>query len=131
MRRIAPALAVFLLALPAGAAAQSTTDPIVFVSFRDVHVINPDGSGQAALTASDNWTSHNHPAWSPDRTKIAVSRTSGAVEQIRQIHVMDADGSNLVNLSNLPDNTRADSMPAWSPDGTRMPTCAQAPTPRD
>jgi Tol biopolymer transport system component len=98
------------------------TDPIVFVSFRDIYVINPDGSNRTPLTSSDNFTQHFDPAWSPDRSKIAFARTSGILpsQQIQQIYVMNADGSNVVNLSNLPDNTRGDAMPAWSPDGTRI-----------
>jgi Tol biopolymer transport system component len=123
MRRIA--LIVFLLVLPGGLRGQglpAATDPIVFVSGRDIHVMNPDGSNQTQLTASDNWTQHSHPAWSPDRSKIAFSRISDRLpsQAIQQIYVMNADGSNVVNLSNLPDNTRGDAMPAWSPDGTRI-----------
>jgi Tol biopolymer transport system component len=98
------------------------TDPIVFVSGRDIYVMNPDGSNQTRLTSSDNWTQHSNPAWSPDRSKIAFSRITDRVpsQAIQQIYVMNANGSNVVNLSNLPDNTRGDGFPVWSPDGTRI-----------
>jgi len=123
MRRIA--LAVLLLMLPVGARGQAppgATDPIVHVSGRDIYVIDPDGSNERRLTSSDNFTQHYDPAWSPDRSKIAFARISGSLpsQQIQQIYVMDADGSNVVNLSNLPDNTRGDATPAWSPDGSRI-----------
>ena len=48
--------------------------------------------------------------WSPDRTKIAYGGGG-------EIFVMDADGSNLVNLSN---KRGGDYAPRWSPDGTQV-----------
>jgi len=52
-----------------------------------------------------------HPAWSPDRTRIAFSsRRNGDVD----VYVMDADGANLRQLTAEPG---ADLEPAWSPDG--------------
>lgn len=55
-----------------------------------------------------------YPAVSPDGTKIAfVSTRDGNSE----IYVMDADGSNPVNLTRHPS---ADLDPAWSPDGTKL-----------
>ncbi len=79
---------------------------------------------------ADNWTSvdwppvinlTNHPAedgsyptWSPDGTRIAFrSDRDGNFE----IYVMDADGSNPVNLT---DHSASERSPAWSPDGTKI-----------
>jgi hypothetical protein len=54
------------------------------------------------------------PAWSPDGTRIAFeSFRDGNGE----IYVMDADGSNLINLTGNPADDRA---PSWSPDGERI-----------
>ncbi|MFQ5874860.1 MAG: TolB family protein, partial [Dehalococcoidia bacterium] len=51
----------------------------------------------------------SRPAWSPDGTKIAfTSDRDGNWE----IYVMDADGSNPRNLTNLP---IGEYEPAWSP----------------
>jgi len=55
-----------------------------------------------------------HPAWSPDRSKIAfVSNRDGNFE----LYVMDTDGSEIRQLTDTPeDETR----PEWSPDGTNI-----------
>ncbi len=54
------------------------------------------------------------PAWSPDGTQVAfVSYRTGT----SQIWVMQADGSQLTNLTRT---TSYERNPAWSPDGTRI-----------
>ncbi len=54
------------------------------------------------------------PSWSPDGSSITfASFRDGDAE----IYVMDADGTNQVNLTNHPD---ADLDAVWSPDGTRI-----------
>lgn len=55
-----------------------------------------------------------HPAWSPDRSKIAfVSNRDGNFE----LYVVNADGSEVKQLTDtLEDETR----PEWSPDGTKI-----------
>ena len=53
------------------------------------------------------------PAWSPDGTKIAYVSTGRTGYEI---FVMNADGSNPVQLTNNGD----DEQPAWSPDGTKI-----------
>jgi Tol biopolymer transport system component len=54
------------------------------------------------------------PTWSPDGIHIAfTSRRNGN----NDIWMMNADGSNLVNLTN---NAGEDSQPTWAPDGNRI-----------
>src|SRR5690606_7943540 len=54
------------------------------------------------------------PVWSPDYRQIAfVSERDGN----QDIYIMDADGSNVVNLTNHPD---ADFWPVWSPEGNHI-----------
>jgi Tol biopolymer transport system component len=52
------------------------------------------------------------PRWSPDGTRIAFVRLAGAG---RGIYVMDADGSNLIQLTS-PDRPLRDHDMFWSPD---------------
>lgn len=68
-----------------------------------VFVMNADTSGLVVLTIGRD------PAWSPDGR---VAFTTGG-----DIHVMNADGSGLTNLTNAPGS---DYGPAWSPDGTKI-----------
>lgn len=57
-------------------------------------------------------------AWSPDGSQIAFVRHSGAwVDTPANIFVMNADGSNLRQLTTTPAIRQN---PRWSPDGTRI-----------
>jgi len=83
---------------------------IAFETDRDgkvaIYLINADGSGSAAQlisTPADDWA----PVWSPDGTKIGFQAGG-------DIYVMNADGSNPVNVTNTPDWN--DDI-VWSPDG--------------
>ena len=78
----------------------------------EIHVMNPDGSGQTSLT--DNAARDWHPAWSPDGTKIAFDSDR---DGDHEIYVMNADGSNATQLTN---NTDDDRGPNWSADGTKI-----------
>ena len=55
------------------------------------------------------------PAWSPDGSKIAFT---SAIDGYNEIYVMNADGSNIIQLT---DNSDWDDVsPAWSPDGSKI-----------
>ena len=77
--------------------------------------MNADGTGRTRLTdgPDDAW-----PVWSPDGTRIAFTRYVDI--DSAEIYVMDADGSNQVNLTNNPSN---DFAPAGPPTGraSRLP----------
>ena len=96
---------------------------IAFDSDRDGHsqiyVMNADGSDPRRLTR--NATGSMSPAWSPDGTKIAFTRScsygSGRYDSDNQIFVMNADGSHQRRLTQDREN---DTSPAWSPDGTKI-----------
>jgi Tol biopolymer transport system component len=75
--------------------------------------MNADGSGQTNLT--NDAAGDTIATWSPDGTKIAfASGRTGVTE----IFVMDADGSNPINVTNNPGGS--DWAPDWSPDGTKI-----------
>ena len=74
-----------------------------------VGVANPDGSGATALTGN---ICPSDPAWSPDASRIAFAAGGAACGGDREIYVMNADGSNLTQLT---DNTYDDSAPSWQP----------------
>jgi Tol biopolymer transport system component len=89
-----------------------------------IYVMNADGSNVGQLTFPDpardstghliDTTSNFHPAWSPDRTKIAFASTR---DTNPEIYVMDPNGSNVVRLTH---DAADDAQPAWSPDGSKI-----------
>ncbi|PYJ09636.1 MAG: hypothetical protein DMF06_09395 [Verrucomicrobia bacterium] len=76
-------------------------------------IVRQIGSLHQALPAPTP-TLDSDPTWSPDDTRIAFTSQN---EGYDQIYVMDANGSNLGNLTN---NPAGDFQPAWSPDGTKI-----------
>jgi Tol biopolymer transport system component len=70
--------------------------------------MNADGTGVRALTLDEGYLGYRTPTWSPDGTKIAVSRDrDGNVD----IYVMNADGTGLRRLT---DHPGVDERPTWS-----------------
>ena len=84
----------------------------------DIWVMNADGSDPEPLTNDE--FDDDQPAWSPDGSKIAFisDRDDPLAEGMYDIHVMDADGGNRVNVTNSVDVH--DIQPTWSPDGTKI-----------
>ena len=85
----------------------------------EIWVVRPDGSDARQLTSNNVWDGQAH--WSPDgrRVVFASERDSNPGWPVRrsEIHVMNADGSDVRKLTNSVDGS---STPRWSPDGTRI-----------
>jgi Tol biopolymer transport system component len=81
--------------------------------FQHLYTINPDGTGKTEIVNSQ--TEIHYPSWSPDGTKIAFSRTVFPSQNF-QIFVVNADGSNVLQLTNTGSNYGTE----WSPDGTKI-----------
>jgi hypothetical protein len=58
------------------------------------------------------------PAWDRTGTKIVFSSDRGNTEGVFDLYVMNANGSNQVNITNTP--SISEEYPAWSPDGTAI-----------
>ena len=94
----------------ASIAFESTRD----IAGGDIYTMNPDGTSQTRVTNSR--ATKCCAVWSPDHSKIAFADT---ISGIVQIFVMDANGSNLQQLTTFGPGVNA--LPsAWSPDGTKI-----------
>ena len=84
--------------------------------FNSLYAMSVLGSTPTRLTesADGSVTSYN---FSPDGSKITYSVSSNAGDPEGDIFVMNANGSNKVNITNRPG---ADRLPVFSPDGTRI-----------
>ena len=87
--------------------------------YRDVYVMNADGSGQRNLTHTPE-AGEFDPAWSPDGHQIAFTRLAGPPGEVT-IVVMNADGSAKHAVTPMLAHP-GDRAPAalWSPDGRRI-----------
>jgi Tol biopolymer transport system component len=95
----------------------------------DLMVMRTDGTGLRNLTragCSGDCLLSEYPAWSPDGRRIAFERVLGPAPSVGPppivgIFVMDADGSNVRQLTQLkPNSGTEDHGPSWSPDGRRI-----------
>lgn len=112
-------LALFTFADVAHAAFPGQNGQIAFQSFRDnsfrsdIHVINPDGTGQLNVTNFPN-AQEQTPAWSADGTQLALTSNRTGTDDIFR---MAADGTGLTQLT---DDTSGSFNPAWSPSGAQI-----------
>lgn len=94
-------------------------DKIAFERDAEIFVMDRNGRNRVRLTGQEEGViGDRRPAWSPDGTKIAFYSNRDAQDPAQwvehDIYVMNADGSNVVRLT---DHPSADRVPVWSPDG--------------
>ena len=77
---------------------------ILINGYREIFVMNADGSNARPLTNDPTRRGmYFSPRWSPDGTKIVTTfcpETRNDIDLAREIIVMNADGSNQINISN-------------------------------
>jgi len=100
------------------------SDPPILLTF-EIFVIDRDGNNETQITSDPDpgdtfQPTNTDPDWSTAANRITfVSNRDLTDRQLgTDIYAMDADGSNLVNLTQTPSDT--DSGPTWSPDGSRI-----------
>jgi Tol biopolymer transport system component len=93
--------------------------PYIVNGDEEIYVINTDQSGPVYLMSAgrltNNTSADEHPAWSPDGSKIAF--TSSRSGDWADIYVMNTDGTGQVNVTR---GGHIESHPAWSPDGSKI-----------
>jgi Tol biopolymer transport system component len=92
--------------------------PTDISGINDIFKMNPDGTGVVKLTDSKSFNADS--GWSPDGRKIAFESDRRNHQERFEIHVMDADGSNVRRLTTLPADAIYDLAPRFSPDGRRI-----------
>lgn len=116
---------------PTGAAAGRVNGLIVFGCVYRICTMAPDGTSvRDVMDGYDEGlvVAGYAPAWSPDGTKIAFtgydhegSSSGGGANY--DVYTMNADGSDLRNLTKTPDDVArgaSQGPPVWSPDGTML-----------
>ena len=79
---------------------------IAFYNGKGINLMNADGTNQTVLTSDGN--GYGTLTWSPNGQRIAFTCDG--------ICIVNADGSNPINITNNP----ADYSPDWSPDGQKI-----------
>jgi TolB protein len=86
----------------------------------DVWTMNVSGRDRIKVTDDEGWD--YDPSWSPDGSMIAYEHFEAidASSDLVWIHVINADGSGMVELNPTGAEHPADIEPSWSPNGNRI-----------
>jgi hypothetical protein len=84
-----------------------------------IDVMNPDGSGQTAVTAPPSGQNDGDPDFSPDGSRIVFQRCCDANGN-GQIFVASVNDPSDATALTAPDANHTDAHPSFSPDGTQV-----------
>lgn len=82
--------------------------------FYQFYLMNPDGSGLIKIS-KDAKKEYGDLSWAPDGNKLAFDSKQG--NGAEDIFTMNSDGSDEVQLTNIP---ASDRFPTWSPNGKKI-----------
>jgi TolB protein len=88
--------------------AWSANGKLAYVDHEDIFVALPEGGTPTNITHNSFHWSESGPAWSPDGGRMLFSARTD--ETSSEVFVMNADGSNMTNLTNNPAD---DIQPSW------------------
>ena len=104
-----------------GSAFPGANGKIVYTRSSVLYTVNPDGTGEQALTSPNNRASD--PSLSPDGNRIAFaySRATAAGTPGWGIWVINANGTGAHQVTTDPESVaNLDHEPAWSADGSKI-----------
>jgi TolB protein len=84
-----------------------------------IYTVNPDGTQLTRLTPNNHEIYWADPAYSPDGTRLSF-KCNGCLGSDGGIFVMDADGSNLLQVTKDDSSPYEEDEVQWSPDATRL-----------
>lgn len=104
--------------VPAVAISAAECRLVVYQGPDGLHIVNPDGSGDAAWRPVGVTDRANHPDWAPDGQRLAF--VVDEADATTDIWVARADGSGAAKLVDCVAPCSFVEEPAWSPDGTQI-----------